>query len=239
MLDYSYQALFNPCESLLSDLMATAPDWEQTRGFTVYSAGISLGCIIGYLIVSIDWSSVGLLIGSQEQTAFTVIFVMFLPCLFLTLICAREKTYKRTKLSPAQCDDGDVPGNDRTFDKKLLVMRKADAFSSDPEDMTVIEMSSDGPLLRDHPSDGGYESGSSETEETSPLILPSTEMLRWRYQRLVHQIQRLPRITVQRVCNNFLRLIWKVTMVIGCLPYQVCLWCLTLFFLHCYLLYLL
>ncbi len=59
LLDYSYQALFNPCESLLSDLVATSPEWEQTRGFTVYSASISLGCILGYLIVSIDWSSTG------------------------------------------------------------------------------------------------------------------------------------------------------------------------------------
>ena len=59
LLDYSYQALFNPCESLLSDLLATSPEWEQTRGFTVYSASISLGGILGYLIVSIDWSSTG------------------------------------------------------------------------------------------------------------------------------------------------------------------------------------
>lgn len=226
MLDYSYQALFNPCESLLSDLMATAPEWEQTRGFTVYSAGISLGCIIGYLIVSIDWSSMGLLIGSQEQTAFTVIFVMFLPCLFLTLICAREKIFRRTKLSPAQSGDGNIiSANDRVYEKKLIVLRQPDSLTGVPNDMTVIELSNNGSkLLRDHPSDGGYESGSSESEESSPLILPSSEMLKWRYQRIVHQIQRLPRITFQRLCNNFLRLIWKITLVIGCLPYQVCLW---------------
>lgn len=59
LLDYSYQALFNPCEALLSDLVSNVPEWEQTRGFTVYSASISLGCILGYLIVSIDWSSAG------------------------------------------------------------------------------------------------------------------------------------------------------------------------------------
>lgn len=66
LLDYSYQALFNPCESLLSDLVATSPEWEQTRGFTVYSATISLGCILGYLIVSIDWSSAGEFGASSE-----------------------------------------------------------------------------------------------------------------------------------------------------------------------------
>lgn len=206
LLDYSYQALFNPCESLLSDLLATSPEWEQTRGFTVYSASISLGGILGYLIVSIDWSSTGFLLGSQEQTAFSVIFVMFLPCLFLTLCFAREKPF-----TPSWVQQGRVEAG---LGEEYLKARS--------KEMAVLDLTRDSPaLVRDHPSDGGYESGSSETEEMAPLILPSSEMLRWRYQRLVHQLSRLPRLTLLRVVNGVLRLLWKLFLLVLYLPYQV------------------
>lgn len=206
LLDYSYQALFNPCESLLSDLLATSPEWEQTRGFTVYSASISLGGILGYLIVSIDWSSTGFLLGSQEQTAFSVIFVMFLPCLFLTLCFAREKPF-----TPSWVQQGRVEAG---LGEEYLKARS--------KEMAVLDLTRDSPaLVRDHPSDGGYESGSSETEEMAPLVLPSSEMLRWRYQRLVHQLSRLPRLTLLRVVNGVLRLLWKLFLLVLYLPYQV------------------
>uniref|UniRef100_A0A0P4VX71 Solute carrier family 45 member 3 n=1 Tax=Scylla olivacea TaxID=85551 RepID=A0A0P4VX71_SCYOL len=208
LLDYSYQALFNPCESLLSDLLATSPEWEQTRGFTVYSASISLGGILGYLIVSIDWSSTGFLLGSQEQTAFSVIFVMFLPCLFLTLCFAREKPFTSScgPLGHGQVEAG----------------LEGEYLKAHTKEMAVLDLTRDPPaLVRDQPSDGGYESGSSETEEMAPLVLPSSEMLRWRYQRLIHQLSRLPRLTLQRVVNGVLRLLWKLFMVVLYLPYQV------------------
>lgn len=222
LLDYSYQALFNPCESLLSDLMATAPEWEQTRGFTVYSAGISLGCILGYLIVSIDWSSAGFPAGSQEQTSFSVIFIMFLPCLFLTLFCAKEKPYRRTTNFSLQSTEGNIVlGNDMTVEKNVL-LRKCDSAVIIQDGLTVLDMSSDSTtFMKDHPSDGGYESGSSETEDTAPLILPSSEMLKWRYHRLVHQINRLPKITLQKLFNRLFRLIWKLVKLLVYLPYQI------------------
>ncbi|KAG7173139.1 Membrane-associated transporter protein-like 1 [Homarus americanus] len=210
LLDYSYQALFNPCESLLSDLMATAPDWEQTRGFTVYSAGISLGCILGYLIVSIDWSSSGFLIGSQEQTAFSVIFILFLPCLFLTLFCAKEKPYRRTiNLSMQPAEGENHLGKDAASEKDLLIVRKSDTEVVMQDRMTVLDLTSDVTIAKDHPSDGGYESGSSESEETAPLILPSSEMLKWRLfcdYKLTNsddlpQILKLPLDTWKRVTN--------------------------------------
>lgn len=208
LLDYSYQALFNPCESLLSDLVATSPEWEQTRGFTVYSASISLGCILGYLIVSIDWSSAGFLLGSQEQTAFSVIFVLFLPCLFLTLCFAREKPF-----TPTRGVAGHALGE---------IVLGEDYLKGHGKEVGVLDLTQDPPaLVRDHPSDGGYESGSSETEETAPLVLPSSEMLRWRYQRFVHTLSRLPHLTMQRVVNGLLRLLWKAVMLLVYLPYQV------------------
>lgn len=207
LLDYSYQALFNPCESLLSDLVATSPEWEQTRGFTVYSASISLGCILGYLIVSIDWSSTGFLLGSQEQTAFSVIFVMFLPCLFLTLCFAREKPFTAwSKMGHNRMEAG----------------LGEDYLKGHTKEVAVLDLTRDSPtLVRDHPSDGGYESGSSETDEMAPLVLPSSEMLWWRYQRFVHQLSRLPHLTLQRVINGVLRLLWKLVRVVLYVPYQV------------------
>lgn len=223
LLDYSYQALFNPCESLLSDLMATAPEWEQTQGFTVYSAGISLGCILGYLIVSIDWSSAGFLIGSQEQTAFSVIFIMYLPCLFLTLICAKEKPFRRTRNPSKQPSEGEIcRGKDIVSEKEFLKARKPDSVVSVQDRVTVLDLTSDGAtIVKDNPSDGGYESGSSESDETAPFVLPSSEILRWRYQRIIHQIIRLPRITLQRLVNSLFRLLWKLLKILCYLPYQV------------------
>ncbi|XP_071525491.1 solute carrier family 45 member 3-like [Panulirus ornatus] len=221
LLDYSYQALFNPCESLLSDLMATAPEWEQTRGFTVYSAGISLGCILGYLIVSIDWSSAGFLIGSQEQTAFSVIFILFLPCLFLTLVCAKEKPYRRTR-DLLQQPSEEVCLSKNVAEKEFLITRKPDSTVCVQDGVTMLDLTSDGTtFVKDNPSDGGYESGSSENDETAPLVLPSSEIIRWRFQRIVHQINRLPRITLQRLVNSLFRLVWKIIKVLSYLPYQI------------------
>lgn len=220
LLDYSYQALFNPCESLLSDLMATAPEWEQTQGFTVYSASISLGCILGYLIVSVDWSSVGLLIGSQEQTAFTVIFILFIPCLFLTLMFAKEKPFRRTKVMQVNAVEGNIRvGRDVASETQFLIGNNVNASD---EELTILDLTGDGTtIVRDHPSDGGYESGSSETDETSPLTLSSSEMLKWRYHRLIHQIGRLPKITLQRCINNMIRIFLKIVKIFIYLPYQI------------------
>ena len=132
---------------------------------------------------------------------------MFLPCLFLTLCFAREKPYTPSWGSGAHRAEA---GHGEGYVKGRT------------KDMAVLDLTRDSPaLVRDHPSDGGYESGSSENDESAPLVLPSSEMLRWRYQRLVHQLSRLPRLTVQRVINGLLRLLWKAFMLVLYLPYQV------------------
>lgn len=154
--------------------------------------------------------SPGFLLGSQEQTAFSVIFVLFLPCLFLTLCFAREKPYTLSRVA-----GGNAMGEIMLGEDYLKGRSKEVALG-------VLDLTRDPPtLVRDHPSDGGYESGSSETEETAPLVLPSSEMLRWRYQRFVHTLKRLPRITLQRVVNGMFRLLWKTGMVLLYLPFQV------------------
>ena len=137
-----------------------------------------------------------------------MIFVMFLPCLFLTLFFAREKPYTHSwgPLGHGRVEAG----------------LGDDYLKARGKEMAVLDLTGDTPtLVKDHPSDGGYESGSSETEEMAPLVLPSSEMLRWRYQRLVHQLSRLPRLTLQRIVNGVLRLLWKLFMVVLYLPYQV------------------
>jgi len=214
LLDYSYQALFNPCESLLSDLMAQASEADQTRGFTVYSASISLGCILGYLIVSLDWSMVGFMIGSQEQTAFTVIFLLFLPCLFLTLFVSKEKPFRR---SPHRVGLANL----QSEAEKLLKLKSLKRLDSREAVLNLDLSSDDVTVVPDHPSDGGYESGSSEPDETIPVALTNSEMLKWRYQRLTYQITRLPRITMQRIINNCFRVLAKMLFFCVLLPYQL------------------
>lgn len=215
LLDYSYQALFNPCESLLSDLMAGASEADQTRGFTVYSASISLGCILGYLIVSLDWSSVGFMLGTQEQTAFSVIFLLFLPCLFITLFVSKEKPFRRM---PSR-----VLANLQSDSEKLLKLKTPLTQIKTTTTLNLDLNADEIPVLPDHPSDGGYESesGSSEPEEPINVTLTNSEMLRWRYQRLTYQISRLPRITLQRIINNFFRVLAKVLFFFVLLPYQL------------------
>jgi len=131
MLDYSYQALFNPCESLLSDFMVTSTDAEQSRGFTVYSAAMSMGSIVGYLIVAIDWASVGLFLGSQEQTAFAVILFTLLPCLFATLFVAKETPLKSIEDSSTTLTRPDDFGyeSDTSDDSEVI-----------PKPLTTFEM---------------------------------------------------------------------------------------------------
>ena len=78
MLDFSSQACLTPCEALLSD--ACKGTGQLDTCFTVYSFMVSLGGCIGYLITALDWSSssVGLYFGGQEQSAFSVLIVLFI-----------------------------------------------------------------------------------------------------------------------------------------------------------------
>lgn len=84
-MDYSYQAIFNPCEALLSDIMQTCNSSTQTMGFSIYSACLSLGCIIGYLIVCVKWTSIIPLNLLHEQMCILITTVLLIPCLALTL----------------------------------------------------------------------------------------------------------------------------------------------------------
>lgn len=153
-------------------------------------------------------SAAGFLIGSQEQTAFSVIFVLFLPCLFLTLCYAREKPFVPSwaTMGPNRVEAGLGENYVKGRSKEVAVLDLTGNTSA---------------VVRDHPSDGGYESGSSETEEMAPLVLPSSEMLWWRYQQFVRQLSRLPHLTLQWVVKGVLRFLWKLVIVALYLPYHV------------------
>ena len=202
LLDYSYQALFNPCESLLSDLMQTSSEKEQTLAFTIYSACISLGCILGYLIVSVDWTSLGIVMTTQEQTAFTVIFLLFLPCLFLTLVSAKEKPLKKQKISAILSDSASNISGSETENKNLL-------SNKDSGEKTIKEV------------DGGYESGTSEADDASPLVMSSTQMFFWRSQRALYYLIQFPKVNLKKRVLYFLKNLMKLLTFLFLLPLQV------------------
>lgn len=91
LLDFTTQACLNPCEALLSD--ASKGTSQQDSIFTVYSVMISLGGCLGYFITAIDWktSSLGLYFSSQEQSAFSLLIVLFSITMLATLLIAEEK----------------------------------------------------------------------------------------------------------------------------------------------------
>lgn len=90
LLDFSSQACLTPCEALLSD--ACHNTTQQDRCFMVYSFMVSTGGCIGYLITALDWNSsfIGFYLGGQEQSAFTLLIILFTVTLFATLLVAQE-----------------------------------------------------------------------------------------------------------------------------------------------------
>ena len=90
LLDFTSQACLTPCEALLSD--ACRNTTQQDRCFTVYSFMVSIGGCIGYLITALDWSTnaVGMYFGGQEQSAFSVLIILFSLTLCATLLVADE-----------------------------------------------------------------------------------------------------------------------------------------------------
>lgn len=104
LLDYSSQAAINPCEALMSDMMAEANSdmlklGGEEAGFTVYSGMLSLGACLGYLLTAIDWTTVGLTAnlglsaGNREQTALVLVLVLYVICFIITMMSAWEKPY--------------------------------------------------------------------------------------------------------------------------------------------------
>ena len=152
MLDFTSQACLTPCEALLSD--ASKTNNQQERCFTVYSIMVSLGGCIGYLITAIDWSDmyISVVFGGQEQTAFSLLIILFTFMLIVTLIVAQENPLPNSTEDNADTD---------LLDKIQQVIG-----NKDPMVLTIL------------PPDPGYESdvnnSSPEGSEQNGLISLST-----------------------------------------------------------------
>ena len=148
MLDFCSQACLTPCEALLSD--ATRNSNQQERCFTIYSFMVSLGGCIGYLITALDWSSssVGLYFGGQEQSAFSLLILMFTFSMVATLCIAEER--------PTDCvlvnAHGAIEEVSYDIDGKVDQIHQALLQHEDENSVTSY--------------DPGYESGSNQADDT-------------------------------------------------------------------------
>lgn len=111
LLDFTSQACLNPCEALLSDASKDTDQYE--RVFIVYSLMVSLGGFIGYLITAIDWNytSIGSIFKSQEQTVFTMLIILFSILLLATMFAAKEKPFTGRDLEVS----GSIPSTSETL----------------------------------------------------------------------------------------------------------------------------
>lgn len=96
LLDYASQAAINPCESLMSDMLRSASHPSQSdTGFIIYSAMLSMGSCIGYLLSAVDWQTFSqTTLCSSEQTAILIVLFLFTITLFVTMMTAKERPLK-------------------------------------------------------------------------------------------------------------------------------------------------
>lgn len=86
VLDFATQAMLNPSQSLLYDLVA-----DIEYGFSVYAFTLSLGGLFGYLLSAVDWTGTPLGYAGQERAVFLLMLVALGTCLAVTLVLAKEK----------------------------------------------------------------------------------------------------------------------------------------------------
>jgi len=98
LLDYASQAAINPCEALMSDIMASQTEMSEETGFSFYSGMLSIGSCIGYLLSALDWAKFGLVVGSREQTAFLLVLFLYIFCWGITMVAAKEKPHRIERL---------------------------------------------------------------------------------------------------------------------------------------------
>ena len=97
LLDYASQAAINPCEALMSDIMASQTEMSEETGFSFYSGMLSVGSCIGYLLTALDWAKFGLTVGNREQTAFLIVLFLYIFCWAITMVAAKERPHRKDK----------------------------------------------------------------------------------------------------------------------------------------------
>ncbi|GBM37896.1 Membrane-associated transporter protein [Araneus ventricosus] len=113
LLDFSSQALMNPCKALIPDIFHSLE--EQSSGFTTYSCMLSLGGCLGYFITSLNWSStfIGSYFGGQEKAVFSLLAVLLLILLIVNLSVAHEKPLEER--TPSYLSSANVDKNFNDF----------------------------------------------------------------------------------------------------------------------------
>ncbi|XP_054723910.1 solute carrier family 45 member 3-like [Uloborus diversus] len=100
LLDFSSQALLNPCKALIPDIFHSSE--EQNAAFTVYSVMLSTGGIVGYLITSINWvTEKGFYSNDQEKIIFGILSLFQFVLMVINLHFAKEEKYDVQILSCA------------------------------------------------------------------------------------------------------------------------------------------
>ena len=125
LLDYTSQAAINPCESLMADVLRSAS--QSDTGFMIYSAMLSMGSCIGYLLSAVDWQAVSqTTLWSSEQTAIIIVLILFNITLFVTLCSANERPLRSTTLLPIPHVNGDakIPLDEVVADDTSLFIPK-------------------------------------------------------------------------------------------------------------------
>ena len=129
LLDYTSQAAINPCESLMADVLRSAS--QSDTGFMIYSAMLSMGSCIGYLLSAVDWQAVSqTTLWSSEQTAIIIVLILFNITLFVTLCSANERPLRSTTLlhngGPVPHVNGDakIPLDEVVADETSLFIPK-------------------------------------------------------------------------------------------------------------------
>ena len=131
LLDYASQAAINPCESLMADMLQSMPQSET--GFMIYSAMLSMGSCIGYLLSAVDWQTLSqTTFCSSEQTAILIVLVLFTITLLVTMLAAKERPAMHKSYSHF---NGSVTnGNIKIEEEEMLLPH---AMITRPPSMTI------------------------------------------------------------------------------------------------------
>lgn len=150
VLDFATQAMLNPSQSLLYDLVA-----DIDYGFSVYSFTLSLGGLFGYLLSAVDWTGTALGYAGQERAVFLLMLVALGSCLAVTLVLAKEKPLVSAKENGVANED---PARPLPFCTLVVLDKPSVANGS----ITHVDCNGNGPMTTEAATPS-KEHGSSRT----------------------------------------------------------------------------
>ena len=94
----------------MADILQSAQN--ANTGFMIYSAMLSLGSCVGYLLSAVDWQTiVEPEILSSEQTAIVIVLILFSITLLITMITAHERPSVKIMSNGGLTCNGDLENN--------------------------------------------------------------------------------------------------------------------------------